>query len=442
MNFLNYFLMLLFTAILSINFPAAAAWTSQEKITEISNSIESEVIDLRHHFHQNPELSNREYETAEKITQYLENLDLLVETGIAHTGVVAILKGGKPGPVVALRADMDALPITEKTNLPYASIKRTNYNGKEVGVMHACGHDSHIAILLGAAKLLTSLRNEIPGTIKFIFQPAEEGAPTGEEGGADLMIKEGVLAGKHKPDAIFGLHAWPIRTGQIAYRTQGALAASDTFHIQITGKQTHGSSPWKGIDPITTAAQIITAIQTIPSRQLDITASPSVITIGTINGGRRHNIVPQSVSMTGTIRTFDKGVRAELLKRLKTTVTSIAESSGAKAELEIHSNSPVTYNDVALTKRMLPTLEQIIGSENVIQAPVIMGSEDFSYYQQEIPGLYFMLGVGEDGIAEEDMPTNHRPDFFVNDRALKIGVRAMSSLAIDYLTTSQEEAQR
>jgi len=441
MNFRNNAVALWLTLGLCLNTSVVFAADLHGEMERNSDAIEAEVVKLRHYFHQNPELSNREFKTAERIAKYLQELGLDVETGVAHTGVVAILKGGKPGPVVALRADMDALPVTEQTGLPFASTKRATYAGREVGVMHACGHDSHIAILLGTAKLLTSIRKDIPGTVKFIFQPAEEGAPEGEEGGAELMIKEGVLSGQYKPEVIFGLHAWPIKTGKIAYRPRGALAAADTFRIKVTGKQTHGSSPWMGIDPITTAAQIISAIQTIPSRQLDITQSPAVITVGTINGGVRENIIPEVVEMTGTIRTFDEDVRAELLKRLTIMATSIAESAGATATVEIRPGTPVTYNDVSLTMGMLPTLKRIVGAENVKQIPVIMGTEDFAFYQKKIPGFYFMLGVGQDGVAETDMPSNHRPDFFVNDRALKIGMRAMSALALDYLVSPKSKEQ-
>lgn len=407
----------------------------QDAINAGSDAVEAEVIKLRHHFHENPELSNREFETAKTIAAYLRELGLEVETGVAHTGVVAILKGGKPGPVVALRSDIDALPVTETTGLPYASTKRTTYLGRDVGVMHACGHDAHISILLGTAKVLAGMKDQIPGTVKFIFQPAEEGAPKGEEGGAELMIKEGVLGGDYAPEAIFGLHVWPGEAGSIIYRPRGAMAASDTFYITVDGKQTHGSSPWLGVDPVVTSAQMLAAIQTIPSRQLDITAAPSVITVGTIHGGVRHNIIPEIVEMSGTIRTFDKEVRAELLKRLEKTVTNIAESAGAEATFELKPNTPVTYNNVELTNQMVPSLEKAAGKENVSLNPVIMAAEDFAYYGEKIPAFFFMLGVGQDGVALEDMPSNHRPDFFVNDRALKTGVRAMSTVALDYLAS-------
>jgi len=414
---------------------AADASNLDDAINAGSDAVEAEVISLRHHFHQNPELSNREFETSKKIAEFLTGLGLDVQTGVAHTGVVAILKGGKPGVVVALRADIDALPVTEITGLPYASVKKATYLGREVGVMHACGHDAHTSILLGVAKVLTGMKDEIPGVVKFIFQPAEEGPPKGEEGGAALMIKQGVLGGEYVPSAIFGLHVWPGKAGSIIYRPRGAMAASDSFTLRVSGKQTHGSSPWLGVDPIVTSAQIINAIQTIPSRQLDITNSPAVITIGTIRGGVRHNIIPETIEMTGTIRTFDEKVRESLLAKLGKTVEAIGESTGGKAILELTPNTPVTYNDVALTNQMVPSLERVAGKENVTLSPVIMASEDFAFFQKEIPGLYFMLGVGEDGVAVKDMPSNHRPDFFVNDRALKTGVRSIATLAVDYLSS-------
>ncbi|MEX0298089.1 MAG: amidohydrolase [Kordiimonas sp.] len=414
---------------------AASAQDFQTDINKHSDAVESEVIELRHHFHQNPELSNREFETSKKIAEFLTELGLEVQTGVAHTGVVAVLKGGKPGPVVALRSDIDALPVTETTGLPYASTKRTTYLGRDVGVMHACGHDAHISILMGAAKVLTSMREDIPGTVKFIFQPAEEGAPKGEEGGAELMIKEGVLGGEYAPEAIFGLHVWPGEAGSIIYRPRGAMAASDTFYITVDGKQTHGSSPWLGVDPVVTSAQILSAIQTIPSRQLAITAAPSVITVGTIHGGVRHNIIPEVVEMSGTIRPFDKDVRKSLLAKLEKTVKHIAKSAGAEATFELQPNTPVTYNNVELTNRMVPSLEKAAGKDMVSLNPVIMAAEDFAYYGEKIPAFFFMLGVGQDGVALEDMPSNHRPDFFVNDRALKTGVRAMATVAVDYLSS-------
>ncbi|MFA3791170.1 amidohydrolase [Aliiglaciecola sp. SL4] len=435
MKLSKYFIILMLALVLSSQ---AFSADLETLIAQKSDEIESEVIKLRRHFHENPELSNREIGTAKTVAAYLTDLGMEVETGIAYTGVVGILKGAKPGKVVALRADMDALPVTEKTGLSFASTQRTQYNAKEVGVMHACGHDAHMAILLGTAKVLASMQEQIPGTIKFIFQPAEEGAPPEEGGGAAMMIEEGVLAGQYAPEAIFGLHVWPYKSGDILYRPKGAMAAVDTFFVEVTGKQTHGSSPWLGVDPIVAASQIVTAIQTIPSRQLDITAAPSVITVGTIEGGLRHNIISEKVSMSGTIRTFDKEVRKELLKRLKSTVETAASLTGAKAEFKVISATLVTYNDEALTAQMLPTIKKVVGEEHVRHNAVIMAGEDFSYFQDKIPGLYFMLGIGADGVPEEDMKTNHSPDFYVNEKALKTGVKVMSSLAMDYLNSASQ----
>ena len=412
---------------------ASFATTLDPGVESGSNRVEQQVIQWRHHFHQNPELSNREYKTAKQIARHLRKMGLEVQTGIAHTGVVGILKGDKPGPVVALRADIDALPVEEKTGLPYASKVKTTYVGREVGVMHACGHDAHIAILLGVASVLSEMKSTIPGTVKFIFQPAEEGPPAGEEGGAKLMIKEGVLDGPVKPEAIFALHVWPDRAGDITYRSGGAMAAADGLEIIVRGKQTHGSSPWAGVDPIIVSAQIMNALQLIPSRQLDITRAPSVITIGSIHGGIRGNIIPDEVKMTGTIRTFDKSIRQELLERLNKTAIAIAEAAGATAEVIITPYAPVTYNQPELTTRMLPSLQKAVGKEHVKQGSLVMGAEDFSYFQEKIPGLYLFLGVRKEGVDAGQAASNHSPYFYVNDSALKNGVRTLATLALDYL---------
>jgi len=397
------------------------------------SSVEKQVVAWRHDFHRNPELSNREFRTAKIVAEHLRALGFdEVHTGIAHTGVVGVLKGGKPGPVVALRADMDALPVEERTGLPFASTVRAEYNGQDVGVMHACGHDAHTAILMGVASVLAGMRADIPGTVSFVFQPAEEGAPEGEEGGASLMLKEGLLERAGNPGAIFGLHVWPGEAGQVMYRPRGAMAASDELKIVVTGRQTHGSQPWRGVDPIIVSAQIMTALQTIPSRQLDITRAPSVITIGSIHGGVRGNIIPDRVEMVGTIRNFDDEVRKELLQRVERTATSIAESAGATAEVTIDPYAGVMFNDPDLTARMLPSLHKATGGK-VIEAPLIMGAEDFAWYQREIPGLFVMLGVNMDGVTAEQAAPNHSPLFMVNDAALPAGVRLLSTLALDYL---------
>ncbi len=402
-------------------------------IDAIIESLMPSVIEWRHDIHQHPELSNREHRTAAKVAEHLRSLGLdRIETGIAHTGVVGTLVGGRPGPVVALRADMDGLPVKEMTGLPFASEAIGEYNGAEVPVMHACGHDAHVAILMGVAAALAEVRASIPGTVKFFFQPAEEGAPPGEEGGAELMLEEGVFEGSDAPEAIFGLHVWPEITGTLGYRSGGALAASDGLYIKVIGRQTHGSQPWRGVDPIIAAAQVVAALQTIPSRQLDITKAPAVVSIGSIHGGVRGNIIPDFVEMTGTIRTFDPNMREELHERIRTTAVAVAESSGATAEVELRPGTPVTYNDPELTERMLPTLERAAPGK-VKQLDLIMGAEDFSYFQELIPGFYFTLGVNKAGVGPNEAAPNHSPHFFVNDDALIVGVRAMAGMAMDYL---------
>ncbi len=405
-------------------------------LDEAFAAIEPKVIAWRRDLHQNPELGNREFETARKVAEHLTSLGFDdVKTGIAHTGVVGTLKGGKPGPVVALRADMDALPVEEQTGLPFASKAKGQYNGQEVSVMHACGHDTHVAILMGAAEVLAANRDQIAGTIKFFFQPAEEGAPAGEEGGAKLMIKEGVLDGPDAPEAIFGLHAWPGPVGTISYRSGPFLAAADWLQINVTGRQTHGSSPWKGVDPIFVASQIAVAIQAIPSRQLDITKGPAVITIGSFQGGVRGNIIPDEVEMLGTIRTFDLGVRANLHEKLRRTVSLIAEAAGATATVEIDPYSPVTSNDPDLLAQMMPSLERAAGEGNVLEHALITGADDFAYFEERIPGLYLALGINKEGVAEAEAASNHSPLFYVNEDALIVGVRTMVALALDYAGT-------
>lgn len=396
-------------------------------------AIEPKVIAWRRDIHEHPELSNREFRTAAKVADHLRALDFdEVKTGIAHTGVVGTLEGGKPGPVIALRADMDALPVREQTDLPFASKAKAEYNGEEVYVMHACGHDTHVAMLMGAAEILAKNRALVPGTVKFIFQPAEEGAPAGEEGGATLMIEEGVLEPPDAPEAIFALHAWPLRAGTLSYRAGSFMAASDSLYIDIRGRQTHGSSPWHGVDPIYVAARIVTALQGVPSRQLDITKGPAVITIGSIHGGVRGNIIPDDVHMEGTIRTFDAGVREELHARLRRTVNHVAEASGAKATVAIDPYAPVTGNDPELLESMMPTLQWAAGEGNVVEHPLITGAEDFAHYETHIPGMYLMLGVNKEGVGPGEAPSNHSPLFYVNEDALIVGVRALVGFALEY----------
>ncbi|MDZ7806009.1 MAG: amidohydrolase [Gracilimonas sp.] len=401
-------------------------------IDQKADEIEEQVIEWRRHFHENPELSNREFETAAYIADYLNELGLEVETEVAHTGVVAILEGGKPGPVIGLRADIDALPVTERNDLPFKSVATGMYQGKEVGVMHACGHDTHIAMMMGVAKILTDMKDEIKGTIKFIFQPAEEGAPQGEEGGAELMVKEGVLENPDV-DAIFGLHIWDSEpVGSIGYRSEGIMASVNSFSLEITGKQAHGSAPWAGIDPIVTAAQIINNAQTIVSRSMPLTKQAAVVTFGKIEGGVRHNIIPESVSMEGTIRALDEDMRQLIFKRLETIVQNTAESNGATAELTINKGYPITYNDPELTAMMAPTLDRVTnGNANIMDA--VTGAEDFSFFQEKVPGLYFFLGGKS---ADVESGGHHTPDFYVEESAMKLGVRAMSNLVVDYMNSA------
>lgn len=412
--------------------PGAAESPLAAALDRLAAEVEPEVIAWRRDIHQHPELSNREFRTAQLVAEQLKSFGLEVQTGVARTGVVGILRGTQDRPVVALRADMDALPVTEALDLPFASQEKATYNGKETGVMHACGHDAHTAILLGVAKIFSRLREQIPGTVKFIFQPAEEGAPEGEESGAALMIKQGVLENP-KPDVIFGLHTRVYPTGTISYRPGPAMASSDTLSITIHGRQTHGARPWDGVDPIVTAAQIIMGLQTVVSRQTDLTESPAVVTIGIIRGGVRSNIIPDEVEMTGTIRTLDVKMRDVIQEQVKRTVVHIAESAGAAAEARITPGYPVTVNDPALTARMVPVFEKIAGKEKVSIAPAATGAEDFSYYEQQIPGLYFFLGVTPPDQDWTQAPVNHSPLFFVDENALLTGVRALAGVAVEYM---------
>jgi amidohydrolase len=382
--------------------------------------------------HQYPELSNREFETAKYITNHLKSLGLEVQTGVAHTGVVAKLSGGKKGPLIALRADMDALPVTEQVDLPFASKQISTYRGNEVGVMHACGHDTHVAILMAVAESLVKIKDQLAGEVLFVFQPAEEGAPEGEEGGAELMLKEGLF--KQKPEAVFGLHVTSsLNTGQIGFREGPLMASEDSFTINVTGRQTHGSRPWNGVDPIVASSQIIMATQTIASRQVDVTKAPSVISFGAINGGIRSNIIPDNVELIGTIRTFDQTMRADIKKRLAKTAELVAESAGAKADVHIDHGYPVTINNVALTQKMTPTLARIAGADNIITTDLITGAEDFSYYALETPGLFYFLGVTPEDQNAKTAPSNHSPQFYVDESALQLGVESLSQLVVDYL---------
>jgi amidohydrolase len=408
-----------------------SAATLDQRIDDAAKRVEPSVIACRRDIHQHPELGNREFRTSKLVADKLRQLGIEVRTPVAHTGVVGVLKGGKPGRVVALRADMDALPVTEEVDLPFKSTVRTTYNGQEVGVMHACGHDAHVAILLGVAEVLSSVRGDLPGTVVFLFQPAEEGAPQGEEGGAALMVKEGALDNP-KVDAVFGLHVtsrYPV--GEIAYRAGAELAAVDSFRITVHGRQTHGAYPWLGVDPIVVASQIVLALQTIPSRQLDISLAPAVVTVGMIHGGVRNNIIPDDCEMVGTIRSLDQNMRDDIHARIKRTAEDIAAAAGAKADVTIETGYPITWNDPKLTAKMLPTLKRM--TADVIEVNPTLGAEDFSFYQQKVPGLFFWLGTRPKNETAEQAASNHSPRFYVDESGLGLGIRAMAHVAVDYL---------
>jgi amidohydrolase len=407
----------------------------QATTTEVGprlGAIEPKVIAWRRDFHEHPELGNRETRTAGIVADHLRRLGLEVRTGVGVTGVVGVLRGGRPGKAVALRADMDALPVTEQVDLPFASKVRTTWNGSEVGVMHACGHDTHVAILMGAAEVLAGMRQQLSGTVTFIFQPAEEGAPRGEEGGAESMIAQGALDNP-RPQAIFGLHAYTAPFGALVYRAGGVMASSDTFRIRVRGVQTHGAQPWRGVDPVVVGAQIVLGLQTIVSRQTNLTATPAVVTVGIFRGGLRSNIIPDEAYMEGTIRAFDEAVRGDIHQRITSTATSIAAASGASAEVEIERGNSVTRNDAGLTRLMLPTLERVAGPGGLLEFPPQTVAEDFSAYQERIPGLFFFLGVTPPDQDWKTAPSNHSPKFFADERALLVGVRALTELAIDFL---------
>jgi amidohydrolase len=398
-------------------------------------ALEAKVIGWRRDFHQHPELSNREARTARVVAGHLRALGIEVQTGVAHTGVVGLLDSGKPGPVIALRADMDALPVTEQVDLPFASKARTTFNGQEVGVMHACGHDCHVAVLMGVAEILAGMKTQVHGCIKFIFQPAEEGPPAGEEGGAALMIKQGVLENP-KPDVIFGLHVFAgIEAGRIAYRPGPTMASADRIRIVVNGRQTHAALPWRGVDPIVISSQIVLGLQTIISRQVDVSLEPAVLSIGAIRGGIRDNIIPDSVEMLGTVRTFDEAMRADIRDRIRNTVEMIAKSAGATAQVEFDSAYPVTVNDVPLTERMVPTLERVAGKEKVFVGQKITGYEDFSHYQKKIPGFFYFVGITPPGVDRKQSAPNHSPRFFVDESALLLGVRSLAHLTLDYMAS-------
>jgi amidohydrolase len=398
-------------------------------------ALESKVIAWRRDFHQHPELSNRETRTSQRVAGHLAALGLAVQSGIAHTGVVGLLDSGRPGPVIALRADMDALPVAEDVDLPFASKARATYNGQDVGVMHACGHDCHVAILMGVAELLAGMKGQLTGRIKFIFQPAEEGPPPGEEGGAALMIKQGVLENP-KPEVIFGLHVFAgVEAGMIAYRPGPAMASSDRIKVTVSGRQTHGALPWRGVDPIVISSQIVLGLQTIISRQVDVSLEPAVISIGAIKGGVRDNIIPDTVEMLGTVRTFNEDMRKDIHARIRNTVEMIARSAGATAQVHFDNAYPVTVNDEPLTNRMVPTLQRVAGNDKVFVGQKITGYEDFSYYQQKIPGFFYFVGITPPGTGRAQCAPNHSPRFYVDESALLLGVRSLTHLTLDYMAS-------
>jgi len=399
---------------------------------QADQKLNKKVIQWRHEIHQNPELSNREFKTAEKVAAHLKSLGMEVQTGIAHTGVVGVLKGKKPGKVLALRADMDALPVTEQNDLSFRSTVQTTYNGKETGVMHACGHDTHVAILMGVAELLAA-NTDFAGTVKFIFQPAEEGAPEGEEGGADLMIAEGVLENP-KVDAIFGLHINSgTHVGKVRYRPQGIMASSQRFVINVKGKQAHGSQPWMSVDPILISAKIVDGLQSIISRNAELTKEAAVISVGSIHSGIRFNIIPEEAQMIGTIRTLDKEMKEVIRNRMTELVPKIAQAYGGEAEVIIQDGAPITYNDPDLTSQMIPSIERVLGKDNLEVVNAVTGAEDFSYFQQEIPGFYFFLGGTPKTLPETEAPSHHTPNFFIDDSALIYGVNVLTAMVKDYL---------
>ncbi|MFO0394846.1 MAG: amidohydrolase [Lysobacteraceae bacterium] len=427
-------------AALTLALVAAAIATARpvqadEVLTAAVAAIEPKVVAWRRDIHQHPELGNREFRTSALVAEHLKGLGFDVKTGVAHTGVVGTLVGGRPGPVIALRADMDALPVIERVDLPYASKVRSTYNGQEVGVMHACGHDAHVAILRGVAEILSQRRTSIPGTIKFFFQPAEEGPPAGEEGGAELMVREGVMQNP-KVEAVFGLHVNSVLpVGHVAYRPGGTMASAESFRIVVKGKQSHGASPWNSVDPIVAASQIVMGLQTIVSRNVELTEGAAVVTVGRIQGGVRSNIIPEQVELEGTLRALTPATRELLRERVRGVATQIAAAMGATAEVTVPDGMgyPVTFNDPELTARMLPSLQRAAGADRVVLRPAVTGAEDFSFFAERAPGLFIFLGGRDPALPEAQAPDHHTPEFQIDDRGLDVGVRVMAQLALDYL---------
>lgn len=415
--------------------PALAQDAQRDEVASAAQRLQARVVAWRRDLHQHPELGNRETRTAKLVADHLRALGLEPKTGIATTGVTAVLKGGKPGPRIALRADMDALPVTERVDVPFASKVTTTFRGEPTGVMHACGHDAHVAILMGVAEALVAMRDELPGEVLFVFQPAEEGVPQGEVGGAKEMLAQGVFD-RFKPDAVMGLHVGSaLNVGQISVREGPMMAASDSFEITVKGRQTHGSRPWNGVDPIVAAADLVSTAQTIVSRRTDITRLPAVVTFGAVKGGIRHNIIPDSVELIGTIRTFDDDMREEVFADLRNVANHVAAAHGATvdARIPIDHNYPVTANDAALLKRLRPSLEKVVGADNVLDPGLITGAEDFSFFARQVPGLYFFVGVTPKGKDAATAPSNHSPEFYIDEQALDVGLRAMLQASLDYL---------
>ena len=425
-------ILLALTAALPLGAQAPAPNSFTAEIDRRTAAVSDSVVAWRRDIHEHPELSAQETRTAALVAAHLRRFGIETRTGVGGTGVVGVLKGGRPGPVVALRADMDALPVTEEVDVPFRSRVRVQYNGQEVGVMHACGHDNHVAMLLGAAEVLSGMRQRLPGTVVFLFQPAEESL-----GGAAGMIRDGALDNP-KPSAVFGIHVFPYTVGSVVYRPGGLMAAGGALRIVVHGRQTHGAIPWNGVDPIVVASQIVLGLQTIVSRQIDLTASPAIVTVATINGGVRSNIIPDSVVMTGTIRTFDEAQRQQIPELVKRTAESIAAASGATAAVEASVAGTITYNDPALVERMRPTVERVVAGgipgAKVLPGPPTTTSEDFSLYQQKVPGIFMFLGITPEGTDPKLAAPNHSPKFYADERALPIGVKLLSSLALDYLS--------
>lgn len=429
-------------ALLTASLLAAPAFAqssdARPDVAVAAQAVQKDVVAWRRDIHQHPELGNNEVRTAKLVADQLRKLGLQVRTGIAHTGVVAVLKGGKPGPRIALRADMDALPVTEQTGLPFASKVKTTYRGQDVGVMHACGHDAHVAILLGVATALAAQKATVPGEVMFIFQPSEEGPPNpGETFGAKLMLDEGVFR-DFKPDAVFGLHVWAgLPVGQVGVRSGPMLAAADEWSLTVRGQQTHGSRPWDGVDPITVAAQILLGTQSLIARQVNIAATPAVLTAGQFNAGVRFNIIPDEARMVGTLRTFDAAQREDIITRFRRTAEDFAHASGATAKLDVAANAPATVNDPALTARVRPSLQRAVGETNVVEMPLQTVAEDFAQFANTVPGVYFFVGSTAKGTDPAKAPINHSPQFLLDEGALDVGVRATLQVALDYLGGAQ-----